>query len=254
MPSWDSPQYLRFEDARTRPAGDLLARILTPAPVTVVDVGCGPGNSTRLLVDRWPEAQVTGIDSSSSMLDEARAEVPEASFVESDLRLWEPSHPVDVVFANATLQWLDDHPTVLLQLLSWLAPGGVLAVQMPHNYDSPSHVLMRELASSDRWWHRLGGVLREAPVAPAADYFRLLNGHGPVDMWITEYLHALAGADPILEWVKGTGLRPVLDRLDQEEADEFIGAYSVALRRAYPPEEDGTTLFPFRRLFFVVSG
>lgn len=254
MPTWDSQQYLRFEAARTRPARELLARVPVVAPRRVVDAGCGPGNSTRLLADRWPDAAVTGVDSSAPMLDRARAAVPEAAFVEADLLDWAPESPVDVVLSNATLQWLDDHPSVLTHLLSWVAPGGVLAVQMPDNYDQPSHVLMRRLATGDRWRDRLAGALREAPVAPPAEYHRMLRSHGDVDVWTTRYLHVLEGTDPVLEWVRGTGLRPVLDRLDAAEAAEFVEAYAAALRDAYPPEPDGTTLFPFRRLFLVVSG
>lgn len=255
MPSWDSRQYLRFEDARTRPARELLARVPTGNPATVVDVGCGPGNSTRLLLDRWPDASVTAIDSSAAMLERARESVPAATFLQTDLREWEPDRPVDVVFSNATLQWLGDHPVVLGHLLSWLAPGGTLAVQMPQNYDQPSHVLMRQLADSHRWASRVGGVLRVAPVASAQDYHRMLSGRGRwVDAWTTEYLHVLEGDDPILEWMRGSGLRPVLDRLDAAEAEEFASAYAAALREAHRKESDGTTLFPFRRVFFVVSG
>lgn len=252
--AWDPSQYLHFEDARTRPARDLLARIPPSSPQTVVDVGCGPGNSTLLLRGRWPDAAIVGLDTSSRMLAEARTAVPEATYVEADLRSWRPERPVDVVFSNATLQWVEDHRRVIRHLLTWLGSGGVLAVQMPDNFQAPSHVLMRQLASGDRWRHRLGGVLREAPVASPAEYQRLLADRGRLDIWTVEYLHVLTGTDPVLEWVRGSGLRPVLDRLDPEEAEEFVAAYVAELREAYPREPDGTTLFPFRRLFFVVSG
>lgn len=253
--AWDSHQYLRFADARTRPARDLLARVPAAAPATVVDVGCGPGNSTRLLVDRWPAASVIGIDSSAAMLERARTAVPEATFVQTDLRDWKPEEPMEVVFSNATLQWLGDHPAVVGHLLSWVAPGGTLAVQMPQSYDRPSHVQMRQLADSDRWASRVGGVLRVAPVAPVTDYHRMLSdGRRRVDAWTTEYLHVLEGDDPILEWMRGSGLRPILDRLDEAEGEEFASAYAAAMRNAHPKEPDGTTLFPFRRVFFVVSG
>jgi trans-aconitate 2-methyltransferase len=254
MPSWDSVQYLQFEDARTRPAQDLLARVPLPAPNTVVDVGCGPGNSTRLLAERWPNASVIGLDASAEMLARAREVVAEATYVEADLRNWSPETPVDLVFSNATLQWVEDHPAALDHLLGWLAPGGALAVQMPDNFDQPSHVLMRHVASRDRWRLHLAGVLREAPVASAVDYYRMLSDGHRVDIWTIEYLHVLTGGDPVLDWVRGSGLRPVLDRLDERGGEEFVAEYAAALREAYQPEPDGTTLFPFRRLFFVVSG
>lgn len=253
MPSWDSTQYLQFEEYRTRPARDLLARVPAERPGTVVDVGCGPGNSTRLLLERWPEASITGIDSSAPMLARARDAIPDARFVEADLREWAPDGSVDVIFSNATLQWLGDHPAVLDHLLSWLAPGGTLAAQMPRNYSEPSHVRMRELAES--WGEQLRGVLRVAPVATTAEYHRMLAGAGrKVDVWETEYLHVLEGDDPVVEWMRGSGLRPVLDRLAPAAGEEFAAAYAAAMRDAYPREPDGTTLFPFQRVFLVVTG
>lgn len=252
MPTWHPAQYLRFADHRTRPARDLLAAIEVDSPRSVIDVGCGPGNSTALLAGRWPGAAVVGMDSSAAMVERARQALPDVRFVEADLRDWSPDDPVDVVFSNATLQWLDDHPTVFARLLSWLAPGGVLAVQMPANFDQPSHVLMRELASSARWSDRVGDVLRESPVAAPGDYWRMLAPQGSVDIWTTEYLQLLEGENPVTEWVRGTGLRPVLDRLDETEAAAFVAEYSQLMARAYPRQADGTTLFPFRRLFIAV--
>lgn len=252
MPSWDPAQYLRFGDLRTRAAQDLLWRIPLESPKLVMDVGCGPGNSTRLLVSRWPQAEVVGIDSSPEMVDRARAAVPGASFIEADARFRRWPRTVDVVFSNATLHWVDDHPSVLEHLVSWLAPGGVLALQMPANFDQPSHVLMRRLADSERWRSRLDGVLPRDPVASAADYYRLLAQPGrTVDIWSTEFLHALRGEDPVVQWVTGSGLRPVLDLLGDAERADFLSEYRAAVRRAYPSEPDGTTLFPFRRLFIV---
>ena len=252
MPSWDPDQYLRFDEYRTRPAHDLLARVTAPDPGVVVDVGCGPGNSTSLLAARWPTASLIGLDTSRAMLDRAREGIPLGRFIQSDLRDWQPDQPLDVVFANATLQWVDDHPAVFAHLLSWLAPGGSLAVQMPTNFDQPSHTEMRRLASSAPWSESVGGVLRKRPVLPAEEYVRLLSRLGSsVDVWSTEYLHVLTGPDPVVAWVQGTGLRPVLDRLDPPAAGEFLNLYTAAMREAYPPERDGTTLFPFRRLFIV---
>lgn len=252
MPTWDPDQYLRFDEDRTRPAHDLLARVTTTDPDVVVDVGCGPGNSTSLLAHRWPAASLIGLDSSQEMLNRARDTLPRAWFIQADLVEWQPDQPVDVVFANATLQWVDDHPAVLAHLLSWLAPGGSLAVQMPTNFDQPSHTEMRRLANSAPWSEQVGGVLRERPVLQAEEYARLLNNAGStVDVWVTEYLHVLTGPDPVVAWVRGTGLRPVLDRLDPQDAGEFLHTYAAAMREAYPSEQDGTTLFPFRRIFIV---
>lgn len=253
MPTWDPDRYLRFDDARTRPARDLLAGIDHHEPVAVVDVGCGPGNSTALLVQRWPAARVIGVDSSVEMLDRARTAVPSAEFVHADLTSWTPPEAVDVVYSNATLQWVTGHGEVFDHLLAWLSPAGTLATQMPTNYDQPSHTEMRRLASSPRWADRLSGVLRQRPVASPAEYHRLLSAPGrDVAIWTTEYLHVLTGPDPVVSWVRGTGLRPVLDRLDGRERDEFLADYSESMRRSYPPEADGTTLFPFRRIFIVV--
>ncbi|MFP3915373.1 MAG: methyltransferase domain-containing protein [Actinomycetota bacterium] len=253
MPSWDSARYLQFEEHRTRPARDLLARVPHQDPATVIDVGCGPGNSTSLLLHRWPRSTITAIDSSPEMLAQAGRSVPGVTFVESDLRAWRPPRPADVVFSNATLQWLGDHPAVLDHLLSWLAPGGALAVQMPRNYAHPSHLRMRELAGARG--EVLRGVLRVDPVATPIEYYRMLAGAGRhVDVWETEYLHVLEGDDPVVEWLRGSGLRPVLDRLGPEEGEGFVAEFAAAMRDAYPPEPDGTTLFPFLRLFFVVTG
>lgn len=252
MPSWDPAQYLMFGDLRTRAAEDLVARVPLESPGVVMDVGCGPGNSTKLLVSRWPKAEVVGIDSSPEMVHRARAAVPRATFIEADVRFWQSPRTVDLLFSNATLHWVDDHPSILARLVSWLNPDGALAVQMPANFDQPSHVLMRRLANSDPWRRLLGNVLRPAPVATAADYYRLLASPGrAIDIWTTEYLQVLSGEDPVVHWVSGSALRPLLDLLEDVEAARFLDEYRQAMREAYPPEPDGTTLFPFRRLFIV---
>jgi trans-aconitate 2-methyltransferase len=254
VPSWDASQYSVFLDDRTRPARDLLARVDVDAPRRVLDVGCGPGNSTALLRARWPGAEIVGLDSSPEMLAKARQELPDVEFVEADLRDWVPPAPFDVVYSNATLHWVEDHPTTFQRLWEWVAAGGTLAVQMPANFDQPSHRLMRELAASPLWADELEGVLSEEPVASPQTYHRLLSGPGRrVDIWTTEYLQVLTGEDPVLEWVRGSALRPVLDALSDEEAEEFVAAYAASLAEAYPPEDDGSTLFPFRRIFIVVS-
>lgn len=195
---------------------------------------------------------MTGIDSSPEMVERAAQSLPTASFVEADLRKWSPPEHVDVVFSNATLQWVDDHAAVFARLVSWLAPGGVLAVQMPANFAEPSHTELRRLAESGPWAHDLKGVLREAPVDTPESYHRLLRDLGrTADVWTTEYLQVLTGDDPVLEWTRATALRPVIQRLSPELTDEFLARYAERLRAAYPPAADGTTYFPFRRLFIV---
>lgn len=193
------------------------------------------------------------LDSSPEMLAEASHRLSDVRLVESDLRKWAPPTPVDVVFSNATLQWVDDHSSVLDHLLGWLAPGGALAIQMPANFNQPSHISLRRLVSGPRWRDRLAGTLRTNPVGTPQAYHRVLAGPDrQVDIWTTEYLHRLEGSDPVVEWMRGTGLRPVLDTLDPDEAVEFLAEYRRAVAGAYPSEPDGITLFSFRRLFITV--
>lgn len=253
MPSWHPDQYLRFADLRTRPARDLLERVEQARPALVVDVGCGAGSSTALLVERWPQARVIGVDTSARMLERARTLVPTAELVRADLTEWMPPAPVQVVFANAVLHWAVDHPGVLSHLLSWLGPGGTLAVQMPANFDQPSHRLLRELAGSPPWSGLVGDLPGETAVVAPDAYWEMLAPRGPVDVWTTEYLQVLEGENPITEWMRGTAMRPVLDRLSQRQGAAFLGEYSDLVGRAYPRRGDGTTLFPFRRLFFVLT-
>lgn len=252
MTSWDPAQYLKFADHRLRPALDLMARIPPIAARTVYDLGCGPGTITRLLAERWPDAEVTGIDSSPAMLAKARALAPEIEFTEADLAGWAPSAPADLLFSNATLQWLGDHAALLPRLVSLVAPGGVLAVQMPRNFDAPSHVALAETVADRRWRDRLLPLLRRSPVAAPSLYHRWLAPEAAtLDIWETEYLHRLDGADPVVEWTRGTALRPFLDVLDGAERERFLAEYRQRVAAAYPTEADGTTLFPFRRLFIV---
>jgi trans-aconitate 2-methyltransferase len=231
---------------------DLLDRVPPVQPALVYDLGCGPGNSTALLTDRWPEATVVGVDRSEAMLAEARDRVPQASFVSGDLETWEPDRPGDVIFSNATLQWVDHHELLFPRAVSWVAPGGVLAVQMPRNYHSPSHRAVGEVSASPRWAGLLEEVLREDPVAEPPVYIDLV---GPlvdsIDLWETEYFHLLEGDDPVLNWLRGTLLVPLLDALDPDQHEEFLSEVSETLRRIHPQRPDGTTLYPFRRLFLV---
>lgn len=263
-PAWDPRQYLRHSGHRTRPFHDLLARVPdlpSAARPRIADLGCGPGNVTALLAGRWPDAEVVGYDNSPEMLARAESEAgPTAGggtlrFELADAGAWAPrGAPYDLIVSNATLQWVPGHAGSFPAWLDGLAPGGVFAFQVPSNFDAPSHVLMRELAGSARWRGRLGGVLRHADaVLRPEEYLAALAGLGcAVDVWETTYLHVLDGDDPVLDWVKGTGLRPVLSALegDSEAAEAFLAEYRELLRGAYPAAEYGT-VFPFRRLFAV---
>ena len=252
--SWNPERYLAFGDHRTRPAVDLLARVALRSPARVADLGCGPGNSTALLAARWPDAAVMGVDNSSEMLARARASGIRAAWVESDIGAWMPAAPLDILFSNAALQWLPDHARLLPRLLGQVRAGGVLAVQMPHNFGSPSHVLLREVADAGAWARRLQPLLLGEPVGSPQLYYDLLApGSSGVDIWETEYLQALEGDDPVLGWMRGTALRPVLAALDGEELAAFEAEYRERLRAAYPKRADGRTLFPFRRLFIVAT-
>lgn len=247
---WDPQRYLARAAERGRPFTDLLARVGSRSPSTVVDLGCGPGNLTAMLAERWPAARVIGVDSSPEMVAAARATGLEV--VEADLREWRPPAPIDVLVSNATLQWVPDHRAFLPDLVGWLAPGGWLAVQVPGNYGEPAHVLLGELAESDRWRDRIGaGRVSRPAVHEPAEYLATLAALGcEVDAWETTYLHVLSGEDAVLDWMTGTALRPVLAVLDDAERREFLAAYGGALNRAYPRQPHGTVL-PFRRVFAV---
>jgi trans-aconitate 2-methyltransferase len=251
---WDPAQYLKFAGHRLRPALDLLNRIDLAAPAHVYDLGAGAGNVTRLLRARWPEARITGVDDSAEMLAKAAAESPDIAWQQADLATWRPARPADLIYSNAALHWLPDHAKLFPKLLDGLAPGGVLAVQIPRNFSAPSHTSISEAALGGPWRAKLEPLLRPAPVAEPDFYYGLLAPKAKsIDMWETEYVQALEGKDPIKEWVKGTWLRPLLDALAGQERDEFEAAYARLVARAYPPRADGRTLFPFRRLFMIAE-
>ena len=261
--TWNPQRYLEFADLRLRPAIDLLARVPSVAPRTVADLGCGAGNVTRLLAERWPDAQIVGVDNSAPMLDKARAALAGAAnvrFEMRDLAAWTPDAPVDVVYSNAALHWLDRHDALFPHLMSTLAPRGALAVQMPNNFDTPSHSAIAAIAQSERWRARIGDLVRDAPVAGAEQYLRWLAPlSSSLDVWETTYLQRLApradGEHPVVAFVSGTWLVPYFERLadDPPSRDAFLREYRERIARAFPPEDDGVTLFPFRRVFVVAT-
>jgi trans-aconitate 2-methyltransferase len=253
---WDAGQYLRFGDERSRPFFDLIAQIGAADPAFVADLGCGPGHLTAVLARRWPGATVVGVDNSAEMIATATADVaPERAnlaFELGDVRDWRAERPVDVLVCNAVLQWVPDHGPLLLDWADRLAPGGWLAFQLPGNFDQPSHAIVRELAQSPRWRALLSDAELNRQAEDPAGYLELLARPGyQVDAWETSYLHVLPGRDPVLEWTKGTTLRPVLAALDPEQAAAFLDEYAERLRPVYPPRSFGT-VFPFRRVFTVV--
>jgi trans-aconitate 2-methyltransferase len=250
---WNPSTYMAFGDERTRPAVELLARIRSENPERVIDLGCGPGNSTAVLAQRWPNAELQGLDSSPDMLAQARRTQVHAEWIEADLASWTPGTNYSVIFSNATLQWLDDHRALIPRMLSFVAPGGTFAFQVPHNMDAPSHVLMRETATSGPWASTLENV-REVAVLSPADYFAIFMSCGAqADIWETEYLHVLEGTDAVYKWVSATGLRPFVQALAKDEREAFVLDYKRRLNRAYPQRQDGKTLFPFKRLFAVAQ-
>lgn len=252
MTDWDADLYRRFERQRTRPAVDLLAQVDHPTARIVVDLGCGPGNSTERLACAFPEAAITGIDTSADMLASARERCPACRFVEADIASWRPDAPPDVIFANASLQWVPDHAHLLPRLLACLAPGGVLAVQMPDNRQEPSHRVMRELASEPPFAPLIGhAAAKRVGVLSLAAYYDLLAQLANVEVWRTTYNHPMASPRAIVDWVRSTGLRPFLDPLSAEHRATFLARYEAAIDATYPPRTDGLRLLAFPRLFIL---
>jgi trans-aconitate 2-methyltransferase len=250
--SWDPDLYTRFADHRLRPALDLLARVALKAPARLADLGCGTGNVTALLAARWPGAETTGVDSSPEMLAKARARPERIAWTLAPVEGWRAATPVDLVFSNAALHWLDRHDRLFPTLMDQLTSGGVLAVQMPRNHGAPSHRRVVELAREGPWRDRLEPLLREHPVAEPAGYYDWLAPlAGDLDVWETEYQHVLDGEDAVLNWIRGTALRPLLDALAEAEGAAFLAELGARLRADYPSRPDGRTLFAFRRLFLV---
>ena len=254
--TWSPLQYTQFEHDRTRPVRDLVAAIPGADPARVVDLGCGPGNSTEVLAARFPGTVISGLDSSAEMIEAARERLPAIRFEVADLRHWADPGPFGVILSNAVLQWLHDHDTLLPRLVSRLADSGSLAVQMPDNLEEPAYQLMRAVADAPEWREKLAraGGQRGGMSTPDG-YYRVLRPHcGRVDVWRTTYFHVLpSGAGAVVEWFKGSGLRPYLRPLDPAEQEEFLRRFRDGVTKAYPAQPDGAVLLPFPRLFMVAT-
>jgi trans-aconitate 2-methyltransferase len=250
--TWDPGQYLRFADERLRPALDLIARITHPGARRVVDLGCGTGSALPLLRERFPGAQLVGVDASAAMLEKARAAGVAIERVE--ISSWSPPEPVDVIFSNAALHWIAGHAQLFPRLLACLAPGGLLAAQMPAMHDEPVRALQSAAAASGPWSAQLAGVASAPAILAAEAYYDLLCAiSATVDIWETRYLHILRGEDPVVQWALGTSLRPYLDALSPSDRPGFLAAYSALLKPHYPQRADGSVLLPFRRLFIIAT-
>ena len=255
MSDWNPALYSRFEEERTRPARELLTRVpLGSIAVRIAyDLGCGPANSTELLVARFPSATVIGTDNSQAMLDSAKKRLPAALFELSDISTWQPDTAPDLIYANAAMQWAGDHETLLPKLFAMLAPGGVLAVQMPDNRDESTHRLMRELASETPWEHHIGPAasVRTKLLTLNAYYDLLAPQAAQLDVWRTAYQHPMNSAAAIVEWVSATGLRPFVDPLPTDLRASYLAEYERRIDAAYSVRSDGKRLFAFPRLFIV---
>jgi trans-aconitate 2-methyltransferase len=251
--TWDPTQYLKFSNERVRPAFDLLAQVPLETAERVVDLGCGTGNMTVILKQRFPAADVLGVDGAETMLAKARANAPDCRFEQGDFATWAPSGPApDLIYSNAALHWVTDHEILFPRLLSLLAPNGVLAVQMPYMHDAPFRALQNEIARQGPWSRHLDDAGYARRLLPIETYYDVIRPHAAsLDMWETTYLHVLTGDDAVTEWAAGSSLRPFLDKLPPDLALEYRTAYSDALRPHYPRRPDGTTLLPFRRFFLV---
>ena len=255
MNDWSARQYLKFEDERTRPPRDLLAQVPLARAERVVDLGCGPGNSTELLIERFPDAEVIGLDSSPDMLRQARTRLPKCTFIHGDLATWMPEPRTDLLFGNAVFQWVPDHAAVLPRLLRALPAGSVLAVQMPDNTGEPALALMRKVAERGPFagHPELNHAARDDLPTPA-DYYDLLRPLSThLDIWHTVYNHVMAGPEGIVEWFKGSALRPFLDALGSEQRSAFLSDYTAQIAAAYRARHDGKVLLRFPRLFIVAT-
>ena len=252
-PSWDANLYLRFGKERTQAAIDLAARVQLADPRRIIDLGCGPGNSTAVLKARWPGAEITGLDQSEEMLAEARRVYPDRQWVQADMATWKAGQPYDLVYSNAAIQWVHGHLHLIPHLLHQVARGGALAIQTPTHFESPLHLRMRQVALDARWRARMGGAINSVVEERPSFYYDILALRcSRIDMWETEYLHVMDSAAAILEFIRGTGLRPYLEALGNEPDKElYVQLLAESIVHDYPQRSDGKVLFPFRRLFFI---
>jgi trans-aconitate 2-methyltransferase len=251
--TWEPQTYLRYADIRFRAGLDLIARIPKSDYPVIYDLGCGTGHLTRILADTFPQAKVTGIDSSPQMLAEARRAFPTIQWKQADIRSWRPRTPPALIYTNAALQWVPDHGHLLPSLLNKLQPGGILAMQVPRHFESPSHLGLKELVMQREWRARLEPLLL-APIPPPETYWNWLSPHARnLDLWETIYLQVLDGRNPVVDFMRGTALRPFLSILSEREAAKFVDAFAERMTAAYPTQPNGQTLFPFRRLFLVAQ-
>jgi|SRR6266700_7412209 len=253
MPTWDADLYLRFANERTQPAADLAARIQLANPLRIIDLGCGPGNSTQILRQRWPAADIIGLDSSAEMIAAAEKSYPAGKWRVQDIATWSGADTFDVVFSNAVLHWLPEHEALFPRLFTRVSPGGVLAVQMPAHLESPLHRLILEIAALQQWRERLQKARAAITGHTPGFYYDVLQPlAATVVLWHTEYQHVMEGPQAILDWIRGTGLRPFLEALeDRAEQQRFEAILLTGIERTYPRQADGRILFPFRRLFLV---
>ncbi len=255
MPGWDANLYLKFSGQRARPATDLIAQIELEDPRRVIDLGCGTGNSTEQLHRRWPHAELTGLDSSPEMLSQARANHPDWKWIESSVEQWKPDAAFDLIFSNACLHWIGDHASLFPRLVSYVAPGGALAVQMPNSYHLPAHTIMTEVASAPAapWAQTLAGASETYSVQPVAFYYETLRKQASrLNIWQTEYQQIMDGPWAILDWVHSTAMRRFTEPLpNDEERRLFEQRCLERYQQAYPANDQGKTLFPYRRVFII---
>jgi trans-aconitate 2-methyltransferase len=251
--AWNPELYLRYAAYRARPADDLLPRIHLNVAGDIYDLGCGPGTLTKRLKDKWPDRRVTGVDSSADMLAAAREKFPHGiEWRQADIAAWAPTTAPALIFANASLHWVPDHPALIPRLMSALAPGGVLAFQIPESGTQPYHHCIETVIASPRWRERLKGVHpHDDPLRPRAYYDLLAPMAADIDVWETDYHHVLEGDDPVTEWISSTGLGPFLSVLSETEKPAFLADYRVCAQAAYPRQADGKVLFTMRRLFLL---
>jgi trans-aconitate 2-methyltransferase len=253
MPTWDANLYLKFGNERTQPSLDLVSRIQIPNPKRLIDLGCGPGNSTQSLRQRWPEAEVIGLDSSPDMIAAAQQAYPNGKWILADAATWTADSPFDIVFSNATLHWIPDHAHLFPHLFNQVAPGGALAVQVPAHYASPVHLAIFEVAEDPRWSHLMDGPRNSITRQSPSFYYDVLQPLASrLELWETDYIHILESPQSIVDWFRGTGLRPFLEALETEtQKQQFEQLLLESYTKSYPRQKDGKVLFPFRRLFMV---